>query len=247
MKRKVKFIPEHYYHIYSRGVEKRKIFLDDNDYLRFLLLLYLTNSTENIRLSNYFRMYKKEKDKNKTKTSEQPKGLLKKVKRNIYELFTIPRKETLVSIITYCQMPNHFHLLIREKKEGGIPKFMGKLLTSFSKYFNIKYERSGSLFVNPFKAKHIDLTKNYFNYLFAYIHLNPVKLIDPKWKEDGIKDMKKAKKFLENYRYSSYLDYLGVERLESAIVSKEASPVDYTGVDFKGLIGDFLGYEDGEL
>ena len=157
------------------------------------------------------------------------------------------RKNTLVSIIAYCQMPNHFHLLLLEKEEGGISKFIGKLLAAFSMYFNKKYERSGSLFVNPFKAKHIDLTKDYFEYLLAYIHLNPVKLIDPTWKENGIKDREKVKKFLENYRYSSYLDYIGHKRAEGSIINKGDSLVSYEGVEFKDFIDVFLRHKEEEV
>ena len=85
-------------------------------------------------------------------------------------------------------------------------------------YFNTKYKRSGTLFESRFKSKRAT-HDNYLQYLFAYIHLNPVKLIDPAWKEKGIQDLKKAREYLLRYEYSSYLDYIGKERPEGAIIN----------------------------
>src|SRR3989338_5483185 len=100
-------------------------------------------------------------------------------------------------------MPNHFHLLLKEIEMGGISQFMGKLSTAYSMYFNKKYERTGSLFEGRFKSSRI-ANDNYLHYLFAYIHLNPIKLIEPMWKEKGINDFARAKEFLGRYNYSSY-------------------------------------------
>lgn len=104
-------------------------------------------------------------------------------------------------------MPNHFHLLIRENTEGGISKFMGKLLTAYSMYFNKKNERSGPLFTRPFRAVHV-ARDEHLNHLFSYIHLNCVDLIDKDWKIHGIQDMNKAEKYLLEYPYSSYKEFL---------------------------------------
>ena len=93
-------------------------------------------------------------------------------------LLDLPRKETLVDIGAYCLMPNHFHLLIRETAEGNISRFMLKLQTGYPMYFNKKYQRTGALFEGKFKAKHIT-NDNHLKYLFAYLHLNPVKITDP--------------------------------------------------------------------
>ena len=91
-------------------------------------------------------------------------------------------------------MPNHFHILVKEKIENGISKFMGKLTTGYSMYFNKRYDRTGSLFQGVFKSVHAD-SDEYLKYLFAYIHLNPIKLINPEWKENGIKDKNRANAF----------------------------------------------------
>ncbi len=212
--RKLNFSIHEYYHLYSRGTDKRIIFSDEEDKQRFLHLLYLCNTDSSL----IFR--------------EIPIG-------RAYE----ERKgDTLVNIGAYCMMPNHFHLLVREKKDGGITKFMGKLLTSYSMYFNKKYKRTGTLFESRFKAKHANDDK-YLKYLFAYIHLNPVKIIDPKWKENGIKDRDSAEEYLESYQYSSYADYVGDHRKESNILNKRVFPEYFSKQqEFKEFIKEWLSY-----
>jgi len=132
-------------------------------------------------------------------------------------------EETLVYIGVYCLMPNHFHLLIKEKMENGISKFMQKLLTAYSMYFSKKYKRTGGLFEGKFKSQHIS-TDRYLKYIFSYIHLNPIKLIEPKWKEKGIRNIKGALIYLKTYQHSSYLDYLNEDRLKLKILDKKEFP-----------------------
>ena len=145
-----------FYHIYNRGTDKRLIFKDNIDRNRFISLLYLCNSQSAIHRSNF-------------NTS------------SLNELLNIPREEPLVDIGAYCIMSNHFHLLVHERIENGISLFMQKLSTAYTMYFNKRYERSGALFQGRFKAKHLD-SDNYLKYIFAYIHLNPVEIIDNGWK-----------------------------------------------------------------
>ncbi|MEK7460156.1 MAG: transposase [Patescibacteria group bacterium] len=209
-----------YYHIYNRGTDKRTIFLNHHDYNRFKALLYACNSATPVDISKHFR-----------------EG------RSFVEIFEIDRGETLVDIIAYCLMPNHFHFLIRERSEGGIQKFMMKLSTGYSMYFNNKNKRTGALFESRFKAKHAD-TDEYLKYLLAYIHLNPVKIIDPLWKEEGIKDRFAAQAYLRSYEHSSYLDYQGIARLETKITNREAGPEYFTTVkDFDDFVNDWLTFK----
>jgi len=221
MQRKIDFSTGEYYHIYNRGTDKRIIFLEPHNYQRFEALLYACNSAAPVDITRHFR-----------------EG------RSFVELFGIDRGETLVDIIAYCLMPNHFHLLIREKAEGGIAKFMGKLSTGYSMYFNKKNERTGALFEGRFKAKHVD-SDEYLKYLFAYIHLNPVKIVDPKWKENGIQDRNAAQEYLKNYKHSSYLDYQGVMRLETKIINREAGPEYFATLkDFDDFVNDWLVFKE---
>jgi len=154
------------------------------------------------------------------------------------------RRKPLVAIGAYCLMPNHFHILIRQIQPNGISRFMQKLLTAYSMYFNTKYERSGTLFEGRFKSKRA-IHDNYLRYLFAYIHLNPVKLIDSTWKEKGIQNLQEARTQLLHYDYSSYLDFIGKVRPEGTIVSnaKEFFPEyfeDYA--EFDEFINAWLTY-----
>lgn len=201
MYRKTPFAENEYYHIYSRGVEKRKIFLNIKDHNRFVALLYIMNQNASFRMDNFLQMHK----------------------NNLSKIFEEKREETLVSILGYCLMPNHFHLILHEHAEGGISKFMGKLLTAYSMYFNTKYERSGPLFTHPFRSEHISNEPQYM-YIFSYVHLNPISIIDKKWKKNGIKDKKEAKEYLEKYQFSSYPDFLGNNRPESSILNLSFVP-----------------------
>ena len=94
-------------------------------------------------------------------------------------------------------MPNHVHLLLRQLKDSGIFKFMKKFGSGYGRYFNKKYNRKGYVFQNRFLAVPIKTDKQ-LKVVFAYIHANPVSLIEPKWKERGIKNFNKVIKFIEN-------------------------------------------------
>src|SRR3989338_7480254 len=192
--RKNPLVPGEYYHIYNRGNSKQIIFHDKADYDRFIKILFLSNGEES------FKVHFIEK-----------------------EIYDFNRGALLVNIGAYCLMPNHFHLLLTQTDNGSISKFMQKLTTSYSMYYNKRRERTGTLFEGKFKSEHVD-NDRYLKYLFSYIHLNPLKLLEPKWKELGIKNKKKAIDFLKNYEFSSIKDYLGQDREKSIILNKKAFP-----------------------
>lgn len=213
MERKFTFSVGEFYHIYNRGTEKRKIFLNEKDHKRFIKLLFLSNNTKPVVLKDI------------------PQG------RSLGE---ISRGEGIVAIGAYCLMPNHFHLLVRETTENGITKFMSKLSTAYSMYFNKANERTGSLFEGRYKASHAN-SDRYLKYLFSYIHLNPIKIIDPGWKDNGVKNMKNAKKYLRNYKYSSYLDYIGETRIEKVILDKRSFPAYFNSFkEFEDFVEGWL-------
>ena len=158
--------------------------------------------------------------------------------------YDFDRGDTLVHVGAYCLMPNHFHLLLREKTEGGIPMFMKKLATAYSMYFNTKYKRTGGLFEGVFMAQHINRDE-YLKYLYAYIHLNPVKIIDPLWRENGIQDRVEAQNYLNNYGYSSFIDYKSEIRPEAKILSREAFPEYFmTATDFNDFVDEWLSFSE---
>ncbi len=182
VQRKVPFVEGEYYHLYNRGVDKRTIFATAGEYKRFLMLLYLANSSKDVRIDNLLKIGRRE------------------------DIFSFDRGEAIVAIGAFCLMPNHFHILATPLVENGISRFMLKLQTGYSMYFNTKNERSGSLFQGPFKSKHAadDL---YLKYLFSYIHLNPAKLKDPMWKERGRQVLNGLGPYIEKYPYSSFPEY----------------------------------------
>lgn len=212
MQRKLTFSVGEYYHLYNRGVEKRKIFIKEKDWIRFQKLIYLANGTNPIRF--------------------------REIEGQTFD--SIDRGDPLVAIGAYVLMPNHFHILIKEIVKNGLSRFMEKLATGYSMYFNKKYERVGPLFQGRFKGEHVD-NDEYLKYLYAYIHLNPVKLIEPNWKEIGIKDEKRALKYISQYYYSSHQDYCGIKREEGAILSKNEFPLYFSKIhDFKIYINDWI-------
>lgn len=162
--RKITFSNNEFYHIYNRGVDKRKIFLRNGQYLHFIETIQriLTTSSATPKFS---------------KTAMTQEISFKKI-----------------DIICYCLMPNHYHLLLKQKEEGGITEFMHKLNTSYTKYFNISNKRTGRLFEYTFKAVYIE-SENQLIHVSRYIHLNPLIA-------DLVFDLKK-------YKWSSYPDYIG--------------------------------------
>lgn len=230
--RKTAFVEGEFYHIYNRGNSKQKIFLDNYDYDRFIKLLYLCNSEYSID----FR---------------------EDIVRQGINAWDFDREENIVSMGAWVLMPNHFHLYLtinprktvfRKGKNGEnqITEFMRKLLTSYSKYFNTKYKRTGGLFENRFKSVNIE-NDNQAKYLFSYIHLNPVKLIDSKWKENGIKNKKKTIDFLEKYLWSSYLDYKKVIRPQNKILDIKAFPEYFKNIkDFDFEIEEWLTFSESD-
>ena len=144
------FAPDEWYHCYSRGVDKRTTFESPREYKRFIELLYLCNSEEPIHRSNLLN-----------KTNE--------------EILSVLRGAPLVSIGAYCLMPNHFHLLLKDLSEegDGISRFMQKLGTAYTMFFNTSRERTGNLFVKPFRSKHIK-DDEYLKRVTQYIPFNPI-------------------------------------------------------------------------
>ena len=192
--RREEFSVDEWYHCYTRGVEKKKIFETVGDYRRYVQLLYLCNSTQVIHRSDIFK--------------------------RVDDIFSMFRPDTLVDIGAYCLMPNHPHLLIKEKRPGGISKFMQKLGTAYTMYFNIKNNRTGSLFITPFRSKHV---KNdaYLQRVVQYIHLNPAELKEFGWKRGSVKNMGALETFLEQYPYSSLAEHQEKNRPQKTIIAQE--------------------------
>jgi putative transposase len=125
-------------------------------------------------------------------------------------------RDPLVEVLAFCLIPNHIHLLVRQLKEGGISKFIQKIASGYAAYFKKKYgiKMKGHFFQDRFGAIHIK-TEDQLRVVFVYIYTNPTLLVEPEWKEKGVKEPDKVIKFLEEYKWSSYSDYLGKKNFPS--------------------------------
>jgi len=180
---------ESYFHILNRGIEKNKIFFCKNDYRRFILGLYRFN------------------EKN---------GAIRMPRNKYFFVGLQKQEEKLVEILKWTLMPNHYHLFVKEKIPGGAVEFAKRIGNGYTKYINIKNNRSGYLFQNA--AKIIRVEENaHFLYLPVYIDLNIIDIVEHKWKEDGIKNKIKVKDFLKNYKWSSYSDTIGIKNFPEII------------------------------
>ncbi len=159
-------VTDQIYHVYNRGAEKRHIFESRTDYKRF------------IKSTQYY-LFKGPKPKFSHFSQEK----ISKLRLN----------DKICDILAYCLMPNHFHLLLKQNTNGGITEFLSKLSNSYTKYFNLKYDRVGALFQGEFKSVLIESDEQLVH-VSRYIHLNPVA------------------SFLvtkpENWEWSSYMEYL---------------------------------------
>jgi REP element-mobilizing transposase RayT len=189
------FAPGEWYHCYSRGVEKRTVFETKTDYERFTGLLYIANARPTIHRSNLG-------------------------KRTLGEILDMPREETLTAIGAYCLMPNHIHLLLKETDEGGISRFMLKLMTAYSMYFNIRHEHEGNLFTHPFRSRHVG-TDRYFQRMVDYIHCNPAELFEPGWKSGKVQSIGTLHKKLLAYPYSSLESFYDTHNVKRAILAPD--------------------------
>lgn len=151
------------------------------------------------------------------------------------------REETLIDIGAYCLMPNHFHILVREKIESGISKYMLKLMTSYSMYFNKKYKRTGKLYEGVFKSVHAS-NDRYLKYLYSYLHLNSAKLLDKKWKENVNRNITKLLKHVFAYHYSSLQEYTN---LKFKIVNPDPFPVYFKDInEHKEELFEWLSFDN---
>jgi len=139
-----------FYHVYNRGVEKRKIYVDDDDYKKFL---------------SYLKLY--------LDSPNKQGGKLKDISgRTIPPSRVLKNFQNSIELHAYCLMPNHYHLLIKQNDERSMPSFIQALTTKYSMYFNKKYKRVGGLFQGRYKCVRIK-SEQQFTYISKYIHRNP--------------------------------------------------------------------------
>lgn len=153
MYRRHPIVPDEIYHIFNRGIASQPIFLSKRDYERFCNVVDFYRFLDpGMRFSHYNRLEVK-----------QQKIFLEK-------LYETGQKQVI--IFSFCLMPNHFHLLLKEIIRGGTQKFISNIQNSYAKYFNTRMKRTGSLFQEMFKAVRVE-TDEQFLHVARYIHLNP--------------------------------------------------------------------------
>lgn len=174
--RNVPFFTDQIYHVFNRGIDKRPTFTDKREYNRAVNSMHYYTYLKPLRKYSYFL---------DLSNDEQKKYLA-----------AITDSKKLVEILAFCLMPNHFHLLLKQLSENGISKFMNNFLNSYTRYFNTKHVRIGSLFLNQFKAVRVENDEQLIH-VTRYIHLNPITSF-------LVKDFDKLKK----YNWSSLSEYL---------------------------------------
>lgn len=189
------YIEQGYYHIYNRGVEKREIFLDTQDYGIFL---------------SYLKEYLSPKDEENLLSQLNNPSISSKEKDKILKLLRLNNFYNEIFLLAYCLMPNHFHLLIKQKSSLSIDKFMNSLALRYAIYFNRKYKRTGILFQDVYKAVSIE-TDEQLLHLSRYIHQNPLR-----------KDYSISQYTLNDFlsQPSSYPDYLD-QRKPNWVITEE--------------------------
>lgn len=157
------YIADGYYHIYNRGVEKRVIFEDEQDYSVFL---------------SYLRDYLLPKNKETLLQLLANPKVPRSEKQKALKLLRLNNFHGRITLIAYCLMPNHFHLLIKQKDILAIDQFMNSLCTRYTMYFNRKYKRVGRLYQDVYKAVNIE-GEGYLLHLSRYIHKQAIVQGDP--------------------------------------------------------------------
>lgn len=217
--RQTEFAVNEWYHCYTRTIDKSRPFELRGNAERFLETLYLANDSVSIpRLPLLHQRYSHE------------------------EIFSLPRERSLVDIGGYCIMPTHYHLLLRPRTDSGITEFMHKLGTSFTRSFNLQNNRVGNLFVKPFRSKHID-DESYLRRGSQYVHLNPIELFEPGWKQGVVHSYPTLKQRLLSYPYNSLIEYEGKKRPQSSILDTEAMAlIGNDAIDLSELLDEMIEY-----
>lgn len=197
------FVEGEYYHITLRRVGDEEMFLDKSDYFRGIFSIYEFNDKKPVVIKRRRQDRLDKKDKTNNYARGRPPGILKE-------------RERLVDLVAFCFMPNHVHLLLTPVVDKGITLFISKFASAYPAYFKNKYgvKRKGYFFENRFHSVHIESDAQ-LRCVFVYIHINPVSLIFPGWKDGGAMKWKEAFEYCADYKWSSLKDYLGKKNFPS--------------------------------
>lgn len=229
LKKEISFDKSIPYHVLTRTVEGRKIFVNEEDCYRFIFQMYAANIGR--PAPNLFRR----------DIMKAAKALLNG--EEIAKKLIIVEHSPLVNFLSFVLVIDHYHFELVPNIETGISKYMQKLNTGFSMYFNLKHNRKGNLFGKPYKI--IPIQTNFqLDAVVRYINvINPLDVYRPGWRKNGLKDKEKALQFLNEYQFSSFPDLFG--KRNSKILASEPVRVKYLGQEIKrseyiNFIEDYL-------
>jgi len=205
--RKDPLIENEIYHIYTRSISNFIIFRSDKNYKRIIesMYYYLSGKPAN-KFSKYIQLIDSSKEK---------------------AIREIESSKKIVQLISYCIMPTHIHLILKQLVPGGISKYMNLLLKSYGKYFNIKYRRHGPLYEGRFKNVRVE-THEQLLHLTRYVHLNPVSI--------------SLVKNPQHWDYSSYKEYIGLIPSEEQIC-KFSEYIDIKQDEYKQFVCERIDYQ----
>jgi len=186
--RKEPLVTGEYYHLYNRGVNSGLIFKGDQDKERYYQSMFLFNN-QGYRRSRGDRFEEE---------------VLMATASGDCDL----RGEPFVTILGFCLMSNHYHMLVRQEVDNGISRFMHKLSKGYARYANIRHDRTGPLFEGKFESRHL-FEESHFMHLVPYIHLNALDAIGVPWREGQVKNWSMAEAGLDAFQWSSHGVYMG--------------------------------------
>ncbi|MCL5675925.1 MAG: transposase [Patescibacteria group bacterium] len=209
--REIPLVSNEIYHVFNRGTAGLPTFYNKRNYIRALETLFFYQSKKlPLKYSHFLKI-----------SNSQRELILQHISKE---------KDFLVEIISFCLMPNHFHLLLKQITDGGISKFMSNFSNSYTRYLNTSANRFGPLFQGKFKAVRIE-TDEQLIHVNRYLHINPYTSYVVKTREE-----------LENYPYSSLPEYLGKSRTNYC--AKEIILDNFKSIDsYKEYIFDEIDYE----
>ncbi len=211
MRRSTPLVTREIYHVFARSIAEFKIFNSNRQFLR---------------IKNAIRYYQVENMPFKLSKFLKLKEVKEKGFNNVF-ISALHGKEKLVQIICYCIMPTHIHLALKQLKDKGISIFMGNLLNSYSRYFNIQTRRKGPLWEDKFRNVLVE-TDEQLLHLTRYIHLNSVTahLVEKP----------------EDWSTSSYLEYLSEVNEDERICEYE-DILKINPVSYKNFAEDRISYQ----
>ncbi len=210
MKRRIPLVTGQYYHIFTKCVEGIKVFDDDRGFSR---------------MTDLIRFYQLKNPPMKYSDISIARKLFGQDSAYDFKMLS-GNAEKRVAILAYCLMSNHFHLLIGQLMDGGISAFMSDILNSYARYFNVKNDRKGPVWLGRFKNIFIE-SEQQLRHVSRYIHLNPTtaKLVQRP----------------EDWKYSSYGEYIGSGREEGVCTRKEI--INLTPEEYKDFTENNIDYQ----